>query len=115
VLGDEDYHLELVLDPAAGLLQAYLLDSEMENFVRSAAPSIQIEARSGPTVRTLVLSAVPNTDTGETVGDTALFEGQAEWLKSARSFDGELRSLAVRGTTYSHVRFRFPEGNDPDL
>ena len=40
VLGNEDYHLELVLDGSTGRLQAYVLDGEMEDFVRSSAPSI---------------------------------------------------------------------------
>jgi hypothetical protein len=47
----------------------------MENFVRSPAPSIEIAATVGGTERILVLSAVANPMTGETVGDTSLFEG----------------------------------------
>src|ERR1022692_4220466 len=37
VLGDEAYHIELVLDASAGTLQAFVLDGELENFIRSAA------------------------------------------------------------------------------
>ena len=40
VLGNEAYHLELVVDAASGTLQVYVLDGEMENFVRVSAPSI---------------------------------------------------------------------------
>ncbi len=53
VLGDEAYHLELVRDPQAGTLQAFLLDGEMENFVRAAMPSIEIVARAGGAERIL--------------------------------------------------------------
>jgi hypothetical protein len=111
VLGDEEYHLELVLDSASGRLQAFVLDGEMENFVRSPARSIAIEEAGAPQ-RRVELQAVPNPETGETVGDTAQFEGSAEWLKSAREFDGVLAEITIRGKTFSGVRFNFPRGND---
>ena len=82
--------------------------------MRSAAPSIAITATAGGTTHELELAAVPNPETGETVGDTALFEVQADWLKSTPRFDGVLRSITIRGTTYSAVPFNFPMGNDPD-
>lgn len=43
-LGD-DYQIEWVLDAPSGLLQAYFLDGEMENFVRIAAPSFELKAK----------------------------------------------------------------------
>ena len=114
VLGDEAYHVELVLDASAGRLQAYILDGEMENFVRSPAPSIEITATAGGAPHTLVLEPVPNPVTGETVGYTSLFEAQADWLKTVKGFDAVLKSVAIRGTTFSDVRFSFPKGNDTD-
>jgi hypothetical protein len=114
VLGDEAYHIELVLDSSAGTLQAFVLDGEMENFIRSAAPSVEIVADVGGEPRTLVLAAVANPATGETVGDSALFEAQADWLRSAREFDAVLKSVTIRGTTFTNVRFNFPKGNDTD-
>src|SRR5271157_4155067 len=74
VLGDEAYHVELVLDSSAGILQAYVLDGELENFIRSSAPSVEIVAEVGGAPRNLVLAAVANPATGETVGDTSLFQ-----------------------------------------
>jgi hypothetical protein len=114
VLGDEAYHIELVLDAPSGTLQAYVLDGEMENFIRSAEPSIEIEATVDGTARTLVLAAVPNSATGETVGDTSLYQVQADWLRTAREFDGVLRRITLRGTTFTGVKFNFPRGNDTD-
>ena len=114
VLGDEAYHLELVRDPAAGTLQAYVLDGEMENFVRSAMPSFEITASVGGVRRSLVLGAVANPATGETVGDTSLFQGQADWLRSTPEFEGTIGSVTVRGTTFANVAFNFPKGNDTD-
>jgi hypothetical protein len=111
-LGADEYLVELVLDDATGKLQAFVLDDDMENFVRSSAPSFTIEATGGGSPREVVLAAVPNTETGETVGDTALFEGQAGWLEATPRFDGVLKSITVRGTTFTDVKFGFPKGND---
>ncbi len=114
VLGNEIYHVELVRDAATGKLSAYVLDGEMENFIRSAAPSFEINATVDGQPKPLVLRAVANPATGETVGDTSLFETQADWLKTAKTFDGEIKSLTIRGTTFTDVDFNFPEGNDKD-
>ncbi len=114
VLGDEAYHMELVLNADSGTLQAYILDGEMESFIRSAMPSIEITATVNGAPQTLVLQAVANPATGETVGDTSLFETQADWLKTTKEFDAVLKSITVRGTTFSDVKFNYPKGNDTD-
>jgi hypothetical protein len=114
VLGDEVYHIELVLNASTGTLQAYVLDGEMEAFIRSSAPSIEITAAVNGTPQTLVLKAVANPATGETVGDTSLFETQADWLKTTKEFDAVLKSITVRRTTFSDVKFNYPKGNDTD-
>jgi hypothetical protein len=113
-LGDEEYNVELVLDPAAGKLQAYVLDGEMENFIRIPANAIQIVAQVAGHEEKLELKAVPNNATGEKIGDTSLFETQADWLKTTPGFDAVLKEITVRGKTYSNVKFNFPKGNDND-
>jgi hypothetical protein len=112
VLGHEAYHLELVRDAATGMLQAYVLDGEMEKFIRIAAPSLEVAATVNGAPQTLVLKAVANSATGETVGDTAQFEAQADWLKATGNFDAVLRQITIRGTTFSDVKFNFPKGNE---
>lgn len=112
VLGDEEYHVELVLDQSSGRLQAYVLDSEMESFVRSADHALEITATVGGASKSVSLEAVPNPETGETVGDTALFEGHADWLRSAGDFDAVLKSVTIRGTSFTDIKFNFPKGND---
>ena len=114
VLGDEIYHVELALDAASGTLQAFVFDGELENFIRSTVPALQIDATVNGEARQVVLSAVANPATGETVGDTSLFEGQADWLKSAKEFDATLKTITIRGTTFADVKFNFPKGNDKD-
>jgi len=114
VLGDEAYHLELVRDAATGRLQVYVFDGEFENFIRVKAATLEIDTIVDGQSQTLVLRAVPSPATGETVGDTSLFETQAEWLKTTRTFDATLKSITIRGTTFSDVEFSFPQGNDED-
>jgi hypothetical protein len=107
-LGD-DYQIEWVLDAPAGRLQAYILDGEMENFVRIAQPAMDVTARLPGREETLHLAAVANTATGETVGDTCLFEAQADWLKTAKTFAAVLRQVEVHGTTFTNISFNFPQ------
>ncbi len=114
VLGAELYHLELVRDAADGRLRAYVLDGELENFIRIAAPAIELTATVDGQPRPLVLAAVANPATGETVGDTSCFEGQADWLRTTPAFDAVLVRLEVRGNTFTTVAFNFPRGNDRD-
>jgi len=114
VLGDEEYHIELVLEAPTGKLQAFIFDGEMENFIRIAMESFEIDAKPSGKDETLIFRAVPNNATGEKVGDTALFETQADWLKQTTDFDAVLKKITVRGSTYENVIFNFPKGNDKD-
>jgi hypothetical protein len=113
VLGDEQYHLELVRDAATGRLQAYVLDGHMDNFVRLTNESFQLTAKLPGKSEPLVFRAVTTTTTGEKVGDTALFEAQAGWLKTTTNFDAVIESLVVRGARFENVSFNFPAGNEP--
>ena len=114
VLGNEAYHLELVREPTEGKLTAYVLDGEMENFIRVKTPSFDVVATVGGAKRPLTFKAVPNTATGETIGDTAQFEAQAEWLKTVAGFDALLTALEIRGSRFENVAFNFPKGNDKE-
>jgi hypothetical protein len=114
VLGHEEYHVELVLEAATGTMQAYVMNGELEEFVRVSAPSFEVAAQRAGGEETLVFKAVPNRATGETVGDTSFFTAQAEWLKTAKTFDAVLKELKVQGSVYQNVAFNFPKGNDTD-
>lgn len=109
---DGIYHLELLLDADAGKVTAFVLDGELEEYVRAGAPSFEITAKIGGRDESLVFQPVANPATGETLTDTAQYEVQADWLKTAKEFDAVLKSIVVRGTTYSDVKFNFPKGND---
>jgi hypothetical protein len=114
VLAEEVCHLELVLDPATGTLRAYVLDGELENFIRIAAPELELHVTLGGAARTLRLRAVADRATGEKVGDTSLFAASAPWLKGVAHFQGSFPRVEVRGQEFRKVSFAFPEGNDKD-
>jgi hypothetical protein len=114
VLGEEAYHIELVRDAAEGKLDAYILDGEMEQFVRIAQPAIECVVGTGPDRHTIIFRAVADQATGETVGDTSFFEVTGDWVKVTNQFDGVIKSIQVKGNSFSAVSFNFPKGNDRD-
>jgi hypothetical protein len=109
-LGD-NYHIEFVLDAASGTLSAYILNDEMEEFVRTDMRSFEVTAKINGAEQALMFNAVANPATGETVGDTALFVAQADWLKTTKTFDAVIKSVTLDGTTFSNVAFNFPNGS----
>lgn len=102
-LGQHAYNLELVRDTAAGKLTIYVLDGHAENFVRIAAPAIELVAITGGERRPLSLKAVANPATGETVGNTSQFEAQADWLKSGGELAGTITAIEIQGTKFDNV------------
>ncbi|MDR2982222.1 MAG: hypothetical protein LBV12_08255 [Puniceicoccales bacterium] len=111
LLGDHQYHLELIQDKASGKMTAYVLDGEAEKFIRIAQESLKLSVVIDNQSMNVVLVAVPNSATGEKSGDTSCFEGQADWLKNASTFEVVLEKVDIRGTTFSTVKFPFPKGN----
>jgi hypothetical protein len=114
VLGNEEYHLELVLIRSEGKVQAFVMDGELENFVRIPAKMFEVEVKLADKNLPLIFNAVPNRATGETVGDTSAFEASSYWLKTNATFDAVLKELTIRTKLYQNVQFNFPKGNDSD-
>lgn len=110
-LGDDAYQMEFVLDSTTGKMDAYILDGEMENFVRISAPSfdVAVQLPNGTNIvhSLLHFAAVANPATGETVGKTSQFEAQAGWLKGANNFVGVLQEINVEGTVFKGVYLDF--------
>jgi hypothetical protein len=113
-LGDDQFNLELVRDPGAGTLKAFVLDGEMEDFIRISAKVLVIEVEHEGRKDTLKLLPVADLATGETVGDTCLFQTQADWLKRVDQFKGVIPSLAIQDQKFQSVAFKFPEGNEKE-
>jgi hypothetical protein len=114
VLGNEEYHLELVLIRSEGKVQAFVMDCELENFVRIPAKMFEVDVKLADNNLPLIFNALPNRATGETVGDTSAFEANSYWLKTNGTFDAMLKELTIRGKLYQNVQFNFPKGNDSD-
>lgn len=110
-LEHETANLELVLEETTGMLEVYVLDAHAENFVRVAQPSLRLQLRDGAEVRELVLPAVANPATGETVGQTSLFRGQADWLRGRRHLAGVVGEVVVQGRTYRGIEFQAASEN----
>lgn len=107
-IGDHAYNLELVRDPAAGTLTAYVLDGHAENFVRITSLTIELVAMPGGQYTPLTLQAVANPSTGETVGNTSQFAVQADWLKTAGGFSG-IFTIEIKGTKFEQVSYHVPK------
>ena len=111
VLGDEEYHLEFVFDSAPGKIQAYILSAHMETFVRVSAGSFVVIAKLPGGEEPLAFKGIASNATGETIGDTSLFEAEADWLKTNKNFDALLKELTIKGRRYENVAFNLPKGN----
>ena len=111
-VGAHQFNAELLCDAATGTLSLYMLDAHAEDFVRTAMPAIELAVQAGGSARTLTLRPVANAATGETVGATAQYDGQADWLKTTPEFTGEIRHLDFNGTVFTTVACRFPRDHD---
>ncbi len=114
VLGDEFAHIELVLDQTTGKLTGYVLDGEAEKSVRLSQKTVELKIHREDTQSdlTLQLSGVANVLTGEAEGDTSQFAAQSDALKGASEFHAEIVSIDIKGQTFTHINFEFPEGNE---
>ena len=117
-VGDEDAHLEIVLDPQTGKLTAYVLDAEAAKPVSIKQAELQLgitlelqegEGKDdlGGEVFSLALAAVDPQD-----GMSAEFAGQSDQLKKVEHFDAALTSITVGEKTFKNVTFSYPEGNE---
>ena len=121
-LGEENAHLEFVLDPERGEVAAFVLDGEAESAVRIAMPALELRVltwqpaggalRADPSGVPLRLEAVANVLTGETRGDTSEFRGSVDALRGATAFSAVVDRVQVRGAAWTAVAIRFPEGNE---
>lgn len=110
--GEEFAHLEIVLDGATGKLTAYALDGEAEKAVRIKQAEIVIAITGVKGLESITLKAQASPLSGETVGDTSEFSAQADSLKGVKQFDGAIKEIAIRGSSFKDVKFNFPKGNE---
>jgi hypothetical protein len=103
-----------VRDSNEGTLTAYVLDSEMENFVRIEQTTLTLNIKTNTSALPLTLRAVENSATGEKIGDTSEFQIKSEFITRTAEFDADLKLITVNKYSFSEVHFNFPRGNDRD-
>ncbi len=94
-IGDDQFYLELVHEPGAALMSAYVFDGHMEDYVRLSQSSFEIKVTDPKPERVLSFHAVANRATGETEGTPALFQAESDWLKQLTRFDGVILSIEI--------------------
>jgi hypothetical protein len=139
-IGQDDAHLEIVLDAKTGTLTAYVLDGAAEKPIAITQKSLQLaltlehhdhdgdksdgdkadEAdKKGDAdkkdeipddVVLLMLTAVSSGKDGT----ASEFSGQLDALKGADEFDASLTSIKIGDKEFMGVKFKFPEGNEHD-
>ena len=110
-LGDEEAHIEFLVDAEAGTVTAWFFTPHMERYLRIKAETFEVLARRADGEAMLTFAALANTGTGETVGDTSQFVARAHWLAAVEAFDAVLQEVSVRGSVYRSIAFSYPKGN----
>ena len=105
-LGDHMFNAELLSDRTTGKLTLWLLDAHAENYVRVTNDTVAVAFTVGGKEETLVLRAAANPATGERVGETAQFEGQADYLKASGAIAARLPEVGIRGKAFTNVVFQ---------
>jgi hypothetical protein len=112
VLGPDDFHIEFVRDADRGVMQAYIMDGHMHQYVLVTNEIFSLTARLPGGESELVFKPVRKEQEGATSDRTALFEAEGAWLREHDRFEAVLKELTIRGKQYEQVVFRFPEGNE---
>ena len=111
-VGEHVAHLAVALDAASGTLTIRVYDGHFEHPVRLAQAAIEVAVTpaGGAAAIEVACPAVADRLSGETVGDTASFRGQADALKGLAAFDAVVRRLEIRGQVVTDLAFPYPAG-----
>jgi hypothetical protein len=111
IVGEDRFHLELVLDAAAARMQAYVLDGHLEGYVAVAETNLLLVARFGGNEERLSFHRAADPASGKVPAKSSLFEGNAAWLGTTRAFEGSFPTITLNGTTFTNITFSFPKGS----
>jgi hypothetical protein len=106
-LGEEAFHFELLNDRTTGRLTLWVLDGEVENFLRVTNASFAAVLSANGRETPIEFKATVNGATGERVGDTSQFDAQADILKTTNVLSGRLPEVDIRGSSFTNVTFQF--------
>ena len=102
------YNLELLIDEN-NRFSVYILDAHAENFVRIEQESLQVNLFD-ENKTSLILHAVADSATGETVGNTSHFQSKGT-VEKFLPLNGIIEMIEIGSQQYSAIEFFFP--NDP--
>ena len=102
------YNLELLIDEK-NRLSVYILDAHAENFIRIEQGSLQVDLSDGNKT-SVILDAVADSATGETVGNTSHFQSKGT-VENLLPLKGLIQMIEIGSKQYSAIEFFFP--NDP--
>ena len=102
------YNLELLIDKK-NRLSVYILDAHAENFIRIEQGSLQVDLSDGNKT-SVILDAVADSATGETVGNTSHFQTKGT-VENFLPLKGVIQMIEIGSKQYSEIEFFFP--NDP--
>jgi hypothetical protein len=111
IVADDKFHLELVLDATAATMKAYVLDGHLEGYVQVPETSFEMVAKAGGKDEKLAFQRAAEPASGKVPEKSSLFEAQADWLKSAKEFEGSIPTITLNGTTFTNISFSFPKGS----
>ena len=100
------YNLELLIDEN-DRFSVYILDAHAENFVRIEQESLQINL-SDENTTSLILHAVADSATGETVGNTSHFKTKGT-VEKFLPLNGIIEIIEIGSKQYSEIEFAFPK------
>jgi hypothetical protein len=109
-LGERFAYLEFRLDRTTGALTAYALDRDAHHPIRLTQPSIVLllDAPAASAARALELVGVPNSVTGEIVGDSSEFTVTRPEFRGLAELRGRIIQVIVRGQEFRDVAFHYP-------
>jgi hypothetical protein len=100
------YNLELLIDEN-NHFSVYILDAHAENFVRIEQESLQMNL-SDENTTSLILHAVADSATGETVGNTSHFKTKGT-VEKFLPLNGIIEMIEIGSKQYSEIEFAFPK------
>jgi hypothetical protein len=109
-VAEHKYHLELVRDATNGVIQAYVLDGDLHDFIKVPETNFTLVAKVGGQTEQLEFQRMTNAMSPSPADPSFLFEGRAEWVKSATNFEGLIPAITLKGQTFTNVSFPFPKG-----
>ena len=107
-LGNEEFHVEFTYGDKSGVLQAYILDAHMENYVRIETHSFPASAVIDGNPHALIFTATSSAATGEKPGDSSLFEAPLPPVTGQPALQLSVPTLMVKGRTYTNVSATLP-------